>query len=173
MAAGAGATGRRRPPRHLRVVPGGGGGHSRLERRRAARRRQTTRGDPGTAVGRYLLLERVGAGGMGNVYAAYDPKLGRRVALKLMSERVASPIAAARFAREAQAVARLSHPNVIAIHDTGEFADRVYLAMEFVEGQTAADWLTANARPWREIRDVFVAAGAGLAAAHEAGLVHR
>jgi len=140
------------------------------ERPVAAKRPEVT---PGTAVGRYLLLERVGAGGMGDVYAAYDPKLSRRVALKLMSERVASPIAAARFAREAQAVARLSHPNVIAIHDTGEFADRVYLAMEFVEGQTAADWLTANPRPWREIRDVFVAAGAGLAAAHEAGLVHR
>ena len=110
---------------------------------------------------------------MGDVYAAYDPKLSRRVALKLMSERAASPIAAARFAREAQAVARLSHPNVIAIHDTGEFADRVYLAMEFVEGQTAADWLAAKARSWREIRDVFLAAGTGLAAAHEAGLVHR
>jgi eukaryotic-like serine/threonine-protein kinase len=128
---------------------------------------------PGTAVGRYLLLELVGSGGMGDVYAAYDPKLGRRVALKLMSERVASPTAVARFTREAQAVARLSHPNVVAIYDTGELGDRVYLAMEFVEGETLADWLAARPHFWREIRDVFMAAGAGLAAAHETGLVHR
>jgi tRNA A-37 threonylcarbamoyl transferase component Bud32 len=127
----------------------------------------------GTAVGRYLLLELVGSGGMGDVYAAYDPKLGRRVALKLMNERVAAAKGTARFTREAQSVARLSHPNVVAIHDTGEFLDRVYLAMEFVEGQTLAGWLAASPRSWREIRDVFVAAGAGLAAAHEAGLVHR
>jgi hypothetical protein len=127
----------------------------------------------GTAVGRYVLLELVGSGGMGDVYAAYDPKLGRRVALKLMSERVASPMAVARFTREAQAVARLSHPNVVAIYDTGEFADRVYLAMEFVDGETLADWLLARPHSWREIRDVFMAAGAGLAAAHETGVVHR
>jgi Tfp pilus assembly protein PilF len=128
---------------------------------------------PGTAVGRYMLLELVGSGGMGDVYSAYDPKLGRRVALKLMSERVAFPAAVARFTREAQAVARLSHPNVVAIYDTGELADRVYLAMEFVEGETLADWLAARPHSWREIRDVFMAAGAGLAAAHETGLVHR
>src|SRR5579871_271549 len=127
----------------------------------------------GTAVGRYLLLELVGSGGMGDVYAAYDPKLGRRVALKLMNERVAAAKGTERFTREAQSVARLSHPNVVAIHDTGEFLDRVYLAMEFVEGQTLAGWLGAGPRSWREIRDVFAAAGAGLAAAHEAGLVHR
>ena len=133
-----------------------------------------TRGlETGTAVGRYLLLELVGSGGMGDVYAAYDPKLDRRVALKLMNERVASPALAARFAREAQAVARLSHSNVVAIFDAGEFGDRIYLAMEFVEGTTLAAWLTAAPRSWREIRDVFVSAGTGLMAAHDAGLIHR
>ena len=110
---------------------------------------------------------------MGDVYAAYDPKLDRRVAVKLMNERVASPALAARFAREAQAVARLSHSNVVAIFDAGEFGDRVYLAMEFVEGSTLAAWLAVAPRSWREIRDVFVAAGTGLMAAHDAGLVHR
>ena len=127
----------------------------------------------GTSVGRYVLLDLVGSGGMGDVYAAHDPKLGRRVAVKVMNDRLASPALAVRFAREAQAIARLSHPNVVAIHDTGEFEDRVYLAIEFVEGCTLTDWLAAQARTWREIRDVFLAAGRGLAAAHEAGLVHR
>jgi tetratricopeptide (TPR) repeat protein len=138
-----------------------------------ARAVETKALSPGTAIGRYLLVEIVGSGGMGDVYLAYDPKLDRRVALKLMNERAASPTMAARFAREAQAVARLSHPNVVAIYDAGEFGGRVYLAMEFVEGQTLAEWLAAGPRTWREVRDVFTAAGRGLTAAHEAGLVHR
>jgi tetratricopeptide (TPR) repeat protein len=127
----------------------------------------------GTPVGRYLILDVVGRGGMGDVYAAFDPKLGRRVALKLLNARAASPVAVKRFSREAQAIARLSHPNVVGIYDAGEFGERVYLAMEFVEGQTLADWLHARRPSWRDIREVFAAAGAGLAAAHEAGLVHR
>ena len=110
---------------------------------------------------------------MGEVYSAYDPKLDRRVALKLLNERTTSPMSAARFSREAQAIARLSHPNVVAIYDAGDFGDRHFLAMEFVEGQTLAEWLRSGPLSWREIRDVFVACGAGLAAAHEAGLVHR
>jgi tetratricopeptide (TPR) repeat protein/tRNA A-37 threonylcarbamoyl transferase component Bud32 len=127
----------------------------------------------GTPIGRYLVLELVGRGGMGEVYAAYDPKLNRRIALKLLNERAASPVSAARLAREAQAIARLSHPNVVAIYDAGEYGDRLYLAMEFVEGQTLGDWLRESPRTWAEIRNVFAASGAGLAAAHEAGLVHR
>jgi len=127
----------------------------------------------GAAIGRYVILDLVGRGGMGEVYAAYDPKLDRRIALKLLDERATSPMSTARFSREAQAIARLSHPNVVAIYDAGDFGDRHFLAMEFVEGQTLAEWLRAAPRSWREIRDVFVACGAGLAAAHEAGLVHR
>ena len=89
----------------------------------------------GAEIGRYLILDIVGKGGMGEVYSAYDPKLDRRVALKLLNERTASPRATARFSREAQAIARLSHPNVIAIYDAGDFGERLYLTMEFVEGQ--------------------------------------
>src|SRR5262252_3618287 len=127
----------------------------------------------GAAIGRYLILELVGRGGMGEVYAAYDPKLNRKIALKLLNERATTPLSAARFSREAQAIARLSHPNVVAIYDAGDFNDRLFLAMEFVDGQTLAEWLRSEPRSWREIRDVFAACGAGLAAAHEAGLVHR
>src|SRR6478672_7787863 len=86
----------------------------------------------GKSVGRYLLLELCGEGGMGVVYKAYDPELGRNVALKLLAARGRRE----RMLREAQALARLSHPNVIAVHDVGTFKGRVFIAMEFVEGKT-------------------------------------
>ena len=105
----------------------------------------------GAAIGRYLILDLVGKGGMGEVYSAYDPKLDCRVALKLLNERAASPQATERFSREAQAIARLSHPNVVAIYDAGDFGERLFLTMEFVEGQTLADWLRSAPRSWREI----------------------
>jgi tetratricopeptide (TPR) repeat protein/tRNA A-37 threonylcarbamoyl transferase component Bud32 len=133
-------------------------------------------------VGRYVILNLVGRGGMGEVYAAYDPQLDRKVALKLLHETAArgaaARVARERLLREAKAIARLSHPNVVVVHDAGTISDpvhgdRVFLAMEFVEGETLAAWLVAAPRTWREIRDVFAAAGEGLAAAHEAGLVHR
>ena len=136
----------------------------------------------GATVGRYVILDLVGRGGMGKVYAAYDPRLERKVALKLLREssgRGASARAAQeRLLREAQSIARLSHPNVVVVHDAGAIDDerrgvRVYLAMEFIEGQTLAGWLASEPRTWRAIRDVFVAAAEGLAAAHQAGLVHR
>jgi formylglycine-generating enzyme required for sulfatase activity len=129
---------------------------------------------PGTRVDRYRILETVGRGGMGEVYAAYHPDLDRRIALKVVREE--GPGTAerrARLLREAQAIARLSHPNVIAVHDAGTFAERVYVAMEFVDGQTIDAWLAAGPRSWRQILDVFLAAGRGLAAAHAAGIVHR
>jgi tetratricopeptide (TPR) repeat protein len=136
----------------------------------------------GVTVGRYVILNLVGSGGMGEVFAAYDPQLDRKVALKLLHE-TASRGAAARTARErllreAKAIARLSHPNVVVVHDAGAIddpvhGDRVFLAMEFIEGETLAAWLGAAPRSWREVREVFAAAGEGLAAAHEAGLVHR
>ncbi|MDC0670825.1 serine/threonine-protein kinase [Nannocystis radixulma] len=125
-------------------------------------------------VGRYVLLERKGAGGMGVVYMAYDPQLGRRVALKLLAPFMAAdPLAQARMLREAQAMALLAHPNVAAIHDAGIHLDRVWLAMEFIDGETLVAWLAARPRGWREVLAMFVAAGEGLAAAHAAGLVHR
>ena len=138
--------------------------------------RQTIPGalHPGTRVDRYQILEIVGRGGMGEVFAAYHPDLDRRIALKVVNE--TGPETAdrrVRLLREARAIARLSHPNVITVYDAGTFGDRVYVAMEFVDGQTIDRWRTAQPRSWREILDVFVAAGRGLAAAHAAGIVHR
>ncbi len=129
----------------------------------------------GTPVGRYLVLGRLGAGGMGVVYEAYDPDLERRVALKLLPAWTDTDRGGARLLREAQAMARLSHPNVIAVYDVGRFADGIFIAMEFVDGQTLAQWMREPGRPrgWREVISVFRRAGEGLAAAHAAGVVHR
>ncbi|WP_437572108.1 protein kinase domain-containing protein [Sorangium sp. So ce542] len=132
---------------------------------------------PGARLGRYNLLHVVGAGGMGVVYAAYDPQLDRRVAVKLLRrDRLPSGAedeAAERLLREARALARLSHPNVIAVFDAGTFDGQVFLAMEFVEGSTLTAWLRAEQRPPEAVLGAFVRAGQGLAAAHAAGLVHR
>jgi serine/threonine protein kinase/tetratricopeptide (TPR) repeat protein len=130
--------------------------------------------DRGTTIGRYVILDVLGIGGMGVVYKAYDPELDRLVALKLI--RGDGEEAAAfrnRLVREAQALARLSHPNVIAVHHVGTFKESIFVAMEFVEGQTMREWLKQEPRRPDAIIDVMLAAGAGLAAAHGAGLVHR
>jgi eukaryotic-like serine/threonine-protein kinase len=126
----------------------------------------------GAKVGRYLLLDVLGRGGMGVVYAAYDPELDRKIAIKLVRAFSPTPVAQARLLREAQAMARLSSPNVIAVHDVGTYGDRVFLAMELVEGGTLREWMRAQP-PAREILKTFELAGRGLAAAHSAGLVHR
>jgi predicted Ser/Thr protein kinase len=127
----------------------------------------------GTSVGRYLLLDVVGEGGMGVVYKAYDPELGRPIALKLLAAEEASDTQRDRLLREAQALARLQHPNVVAVYDVGTFERDVFIAMEFIEGPHGRAWVKAQPRSRREILDVFLAAGEGLAAAHRAGLVHR
>lgn len=131
----------------------------------------------GSTVGRYLLISLVGRGGMGEIYSAYDPELDRRVAIKLLNVEPASggttAQARARLLREAKAIARLSHPNVVVVFDAGTFGERMFIAMELVEGQSLSRWLEVRARSWREVRDVFLGAGRGLAAAHAAGLVHR
>src|SRR5947209_2858815 len=97
----------------------------------------------GQTIGRFVVLGLVGRGGMGEVYAAYDPKLERKVAVKLLRARKArSTRGRARLLREAQAIARLSHPNVVVVYDVGTFGDdRVFIAMEFVEGTTVGQWL--------------------------------
>jgi serine/threonine protein kinase/tetratricopeptide (TPR) repeat protein len=131
----------------------------------------------GAPIGRYLVVGLVGRGAMGDVYAAYDPELDRKVAVKLLQIADAGKgdlvEHKARLLREAQAIARLSHPNVVVVHDVGSFGDRVFIAMEFVDGHTLSYWLNAVPRGWREILDVFIAAGRGLSAAHAADLVHR
>jgi tetratricopeptide (TPR) repeat protein/tRNA A-37 threonylcarbamoyl transferase component Bud32 len=129
---------------------------------------------PGTAIGRYMVLGRLGAGAMGVVYAAYDPELDRKVALKLLHPRGHSSLdSRLRLMREAKALARLSHPNVVAVHDVGTYADRVFLAMEFVDGKTLSAWLKEQPQPWEQVVAILRKAGEGLAAAHDAGLVHR
>ncbi|NTX41428.1 tetratricopeptide repeat protein [Myxococcus sp. CA033] len=138
-------------------------------------RREDSPLEKGTAVGRYLVLELLGAGAMGVVYGAYDPELDRRVALKLLRTGALGldmEKERAHLLREAQAMARVSHPNVVAVYDVGTFGQHVFLAMERVEAQTLGEWLKAAPRPWREVLDLFLDAGRGLAAAHAAGVVH-
>jgi formylglycine-generating enzyme required for sulfatase activity/tRNA A-37 threonylcarbamoyl transferase component Bud32 len=130
----------------------------------------------GATVGRYIVVERLGAGAMGVVYAAYDPKLDRKVALKLLRPVKAGGDEArrtARLEREAQAVAKLSHPNVVGIFDVLVYEGRVVLAMEYLGGGTMRSWMDAKKRPWREIVAMFTEVGKGLAAAHAAGQIHR
>ncbi len=128
----------------------------------------------GDEIARYVVDQPIGSGGMGVVYAAYDPQLDRKVALKLLHHvHGADAASQTRLLHEAQAMARLSHPNVVAVHDAGEHDGRVFVAMELIDGKTLADWLASESRSWRAVVDVFVAAGRGLAAAHVAGLVHR
>jgi len=97
----------------------------------------------GAAIGRYTILAPLGSGGVGEVFAAYDPELDRKVALKLLrAQGGADDVRAqARLLREAKAMARLSHPNVVAVHDVGAFGARVFVAMDFVDGVTLKDWL--------------------------------
>lgn len=127
----------------------------------------------GSKVGRYVMLDLLGTGAMGVVFAAYDPELDRRVALKLLRERTGDEERNARMVREARATARLAHPNVVVVHDVGEFQGNVFMAMELVVGGTLGDWLEASERSRDAILDVFLEAGEGLVAAHAAGLVHR
>ncbi len=132
-------------------------------------------------LGRYSLLRKLGEGGMGVVYSAYDEELDRRVAIKLLRVQSGSDSSAAsRMLREAQLMAKLSHPNVVQVYDVGVVARRVFLAMEFVQGTTLREWLHGTPaaprpapRPWPEVLAIYVQAGEGLAAAHAAGLVHR
>ena len=127
----------------------------------------------GATLGRYRLERELGAGGMGVVYAAFDPDLERRVALKVLRVQAPTTESKERLLREARAMARLAHPNVVTVHEVGTAAGRDYVAMELIQGDTLADWLAATARPPTAIVDAFLAAGRGLAAAHAAGMVHR
>jgi cysteine-rich repeat protein len=131
---------------------------------------QAARLPPGTAVARYRVVRYIGGGGGGQVYEALDPHLGRAVALKMVRAEVAE---GAQVVDEARALAKLSHPNVVNVHDAGIFEGRAFVVMELVEGLSLARWLEQAPRDWREIARRFIDAGKGLAAAHAAGLVHR
>jgi tetratricopeptide (TPR) repeat protein len=128
----------------------------------------------GDSVGRHVILGLVGRGGMGDVYAAYDPELDRKVALKVLRSRSARTAdGEARLLREAQAIAKLSHPNVVVVYEVGTVRDDVFIAMEFVDGVTVGRWLAQEARSVADVLGVFLAAGRGLGAAHDAGIIHR
>jgi tetratricopeptide (TPR) repeat protein len=129
----------------------------------------------GGAIGRFVLLGVLGSGGMGHVYSAYDPHLDRKVAIKLLRAaalRGGADDARARLLREAQAMAKINHPNVVKVHEVGTYEDQVYVAMEFADGGTLRTWL-AGEHALPELLEVLVQAGRGLAAAHAVGLVHR
>ena len=129
----------------------------------------------GTKLGRYVIVDILGVGGMGVVYAARDPELDRDIAIKVLrSELVrAQPDAAQRIAREAQAMARIAHPNVVNVFDVGTVEGQVFVAMERVHGKNLRAWFADGRHTVAEILEVFIAAGRGLIAAHDAGIVHR
>ncbi len=128
----------------------------------------------GTRVDRYVVDGELGRGGMGVVLLAHDPQLARTVALKIVRPGTSDESARAGLLREARAMARLSHPNVVAIHDVGELDDgRVFLAMEHVRGTTLRRALAGEERSSARTIDLFLQAGKGLAAAHAVGLIHR
>ncbi|MCH9682406.1 MAG: serine/threonine-protein kinase [Deltaproteobacteria bacterium] len=124
-------------------------------------------------LGRFTVLEPIGHGAMGSVLAAYDDELDRKVAIKIMVDgHGANTAHRIRFEREAQALARLSHPNVVPVYEVGEADGRLFLAMELIRGQSLDVWAKSE-HDWSTVLDVYVQAGRGLAAAHRAGLVHR
>ncbi|MBX7082132.1 MAG: serine/threonine-protein kinase [Nannocystaceae bacterium] len=136
-------------------------------------RRRPMQLERGRTIGRYVVLYELGSGGMGVVYAAYDPELDRKIALKLLHADSTSTRGRQRLMREAKAIAKLSHLNVVTVHDVGQFEGRVFVAMEFVDGVTLRQWLRERTRAWTDVLEVLCAAGEGLAAAHAADLVHR
>ena len=128
--------------------------------------------EAGDAIGPYVVIEPIGAGGMGEVYRARDQKLGRDVAIKFLSDD-AAPSDRRRFQREARAASSLNHPHILTVHDASEADGRQYLVTEFVDGGTLRQWAAAEPRTWREIVELLVGVADGLAAAHAAGILHR
>jgi len=129
---------------------------------------------PTVRVGPYTILERVGVGGMGTVFAAYDPNLDRRIAVKVLRrDRVHDARAEERFVREGRSLARLTHPNVVSVFGAGTSEHGPYLAMELVEGRDLGAWLNAESPTWQRIVSVFLDAARGLEAVHQADVVHR
>ena len=132
---------------------------------------------PLTRIGRFHVIRRLGEGGMGVVYQAYDPALDRPVAIKLLHPRLVRgrglAVAEQRMRREARAMARVGHANVVTIHEVGTHDGQLYLVMEYVNGRTLTEWLSEETRGWRATLEMFLRAGDGLAAAHAVDFVHR
>src|ERR1700732_3737948 len=128
---------------------------------------------PGTQIGVYRIESTLGQGGMGVVYRALDTRLNRPVAIKFLSDQLATAAARRRFQREAQMASALNHPHILTVHDAGEFEGRQYLVTEFVDGGTLKDWANAEKRTWRQTVELLTDVADGLAAAHAAGILHR
>jgi eukaryotic-like serine/threonine-protein kinase len=147
------------------------------ERPRALEASEAGELPPGTTLDRYLILKRLGRGGMGVVYLAFDNELERRVAIKVLRAEATADGSAgetrARLLREAQAMAKVSHPNVVAAYDVGTFGDGVFIAMEYVRGLTLREWLGERKRRARDVLATYLQAGRGLEGAHAAGILHR
>jgi serine/threonine protein kinase/tetratricopeptide (TPR) repeat protein len=130
--------------------------------------------EPGAKVGRYTLIERVGAGAMGVVFSAWDPELDRRVALKIVRGNGYTNDSTAALMAEARTLAKLSHPSIVTVFDVGRHGEAVFIAMEYLRGRTLRQWRKEHPDAnWREVIALYARAGAGLAAAHDEGLVHR
>ncbi|HEU4510049.1 MAG TPA: serine/threonine-protein kinase, partial [Pyrinomonadaceae bacterium] len=129
---------------------------------------------PVKSIAHYRIVEPIGAGGMGAVYKAYDSKLQRTVALKLLpSEYVSQDDRRRRFFQEARAASALSHPHILTIYEVGEDDGRPYIAMEYVEGETLRQKIKKNRLQLTEVLDIAIQIAAGLARAHELGIIHR
>jgi serine/threonine protein kinase len=128
----------------------------------------------GTTLGHYRIVEKIGAGGMGVVYRAHDERLDRDVAVKVLHETVAQDAdRLSRFEREARAVAKLDHPNILAIHDFATENGVTYAVTELLDGQNLRQSIPASGMPWQKVVEIGAAIGDGLAAAHRKGIVHR
>lgn len=125
----------------------------------------------GAAIGRYIVLYKIGAGGMATVFAAFDPELDRKIALKVLRGRGGRDHA--RLLKEARTLAALTHPHVVAVHDVGEHDGYLFIAMELVEGSTVRALIATPPASWREVAPVFAGAARALAAAHAKGIIHR
>jgi eukaryotic-like serine/threonine-protein kinase len=127
----------------------------------------------GLEIGSYKIESQVGEGGMGVVYKAFDTKLNRRVAVKLLSDKLADAAARRRFQREAQTASSLNHPHILTVYDAGELEGRQYLVTEYIDGGTLRDWSKDGKRTWREIVELLTGVADGLTTAHEAKILHR
>ena len=128
---------------------------------------------PGTRLGLYEIVERIGVGGMGEVYRAHDTRLPRSVAIKVLADGIADPLILQRFQQEAQTASSLNHPHILTVFEAGTEDGRQYLVVEYMDGGSLKDWAGHGRRTWRQIVELLVGVADGLAVAHAAGILHR